>query len=226
MQVESIDSIESMGIKKYFTGKTGGIFWTNVVLAAVVLVSIPIGIFAMLDSYTNHGEKVSVPSVEGMKYYEAAEVLDKSGLVAVVTDSAYKKSAKPGAVLDQLPKAGSLIKEGRIVYLTVNLNGEPLVKMPDLVDNSSYREAEIVLKSLGFKLTAPTYVEGVEKDRVLSIKQGRREVYANDMISKERALTLYVGAGEIEEDTLYFDDVDGEYDIDTDLSGSNFDIQL
>lgn len=215
-----------MGIKKYFTGKSGAIFWINVLLATVVLICIPVILFNTLDAYTNHGEKVSVPSVEGMKYYEAEEVLDQSGFVAVVADSTYKKSAKPGAVLDQTPKAGNLIKQGRIVYLTINLNGEPLVKMPDLVDNSSYREAEITLKALGFKLTAPTYVEGVEKDRVLKIKQGKRAVRAGEMISKERALTLFIGAGEIEEDTLYFDDGAEEYDIDTDISESNFDLQL
>lgn len=215
-----------MGIKKYFTGKSGAIFWINVLLATLVLICIPVILFNTLDAYTNHGEKVSVPSVEGMKYYEAEEVLDQSGFVAVVADSTYKKSAKPGAVLDQTPKAGNLIKQGRIVYLTINLNGEPLVKMPDLVDNSSYREAEITLKALGFKLTAPTYVEGVEKDRVLKIKQGKRAVRAGEMISKERALTLFIGAGEIEEDTLYFDDGAEEYDIDTDISESNFDLQL
>lgn len=215
-----------MNIKKYFTGKSGAIFWINVALAIALLVCIPVILFNTLDAYTHHGEKVSVPSVEGMKYYEAEALLDQNGFVAVIADSTYKKSAKPGAVLDQTPKAGSLIKQGRIVYLTVNLNGEPLVKMPDLVDNSSFREAEITLKALGFKLTAPTYVEGVEKDRVLKIKQGKRDVKAGEMISKERALTLFIGAGEIEEDSLYFDDGSEDFEIDTDISESNFDVQL
>ncbi len=215
-----------MGLKKYFTGKSGAIFWINVALAIALLVCIPVILFNTLDAYTHHGEKVSVPAVEGMKYYEAEAMLDQNGFVAVISDSTYKKTAKPGAVLDQTPKAGSLIKQGRIVYLTINLNGEPLVKMPDLVDNSSYREAEITLKALGFKLTAPTYVEGVEKDRVLKIKQGKRDVKTGEMISKVRALTLFVGAGEIEEDSLYFDDGSEDFDIDTDISESNFDVQL
>jgi beta-lactam-binding protein with PASTA domain len=119
-----------------------------------------------------------------------------------------------------------LIKSGRIVYLTVNLKGEPLVKMPDLVGNCSFREAEITLKSLGFKLTAPQYVEGADKDQILRIKQGNRDVHAGESISRERSLTLYVGAGEIEEDSLYFEDGDEDYDIDLDISESNFDDQL
>lgn len=215
-----------MGLKKYFTGKSGLIFWINVVLALGLLFCIPVIAFNTLDSYTNHGEKVSVPSVIGKSFFEATQTLDKSGFVGVITDSVYKKSAKPGSVIEQMPKSGTLIKSGRIVYLTVNLNGEPLVKLPDLVGNSSYREAEIVLKSLGFKLTAPQYVEGADKDQILRIKQGKREVHTGESISRERALTLYVGAGEIEEDSLYFEDGDEDYDINADISESNFDVQL
>ena len=162
----------------------------------------------------------------GKTFSEARTTLASSGFEAVITDSTYKKTAKPGAVLEQTPKSGTLIKSGRIVYLTVNMLGEPMVKMPDLVGNSSFREAQIILRSLGFKLTEPQYIEGADKDQILKIRQGNRDVHAGEIISRERSLTLYVGAGEIEEDSLYFDDGNGEYDIDTDISESNFDEQL
>lgn len=216
-----------MGIKKYFTGKTGFVFWLNIVLAIVVLISIPIIMFNTLDAYTNHGEKVSVPSVVGKSTFEAESALDKLGFVAVVSDSIYRKGAKPGIVLDQNPKAGSLIKGGRIIYLTVNLNGEPLVKLPDLAHNSSLREAEAVLKSLGFKLTEPKYVMGEAKDLVLKIRQGNRDVHFNEMISRERALTIYAGGGEEVNDSLFFDESELEYEYDDEnTSESNFDVQL
>ena len=215
-----------MGLKKYFSGKTGVIFWINVVLAFGLLFCIPMIAFNTLDAYTNHGEKISVPSVVGKTFAEASQTLDNSGFTAVITDSIYKKSAKPGSVLDQTPKSGTLIKSGRTVFLTVNMIGEPMVKLPDLVGNSSFREAEIILKSLGFKLTEPQYLEGADKDQILQIKQNRRVVHAGEAISRERALTLYVGAGEIEEDSLYFEDGSEDYDIDTDISESNFDEQL
>ena len=199
-----------MGLKKYFKGKTGVIFWVNVVLALGLLFCIPVIAFNTLDSYTNHGEKISVPSVVGKTFSEARTTLASSGFEAVITDSTYKKTAKPGAVLEQTPKSGTLIKSGRIVYLR----------------NSSFREAQIILRSLGFKLTEPQYIEGADKDQILKIRQGNRDVHAGEIISRERSLTLYVGAGEIEEDSLYFDDGNGEYDIDTDISESNFDEQL
>ena len=195
-----------MGIKKYFTGKTGVIFWVNVLLAVGLLVAIPIVVFDQLDTYTHHGEKQSVPSVVGLKFYEAEETLDEQGFVAVVTDSVYRKTAKPGAVLEQTPKAGELIKPGRLIYLTINLYGEPLAMLPDVVGNMSRRQAEITLKSLGFKLTEPQYVEGGYKDMVLKVKQGKREVHKGEKISKLRALTLVVAAGENLNDSIVFDD--------------------
>ena len=188
-------NVRAMGLKKYFSGKTGLVFWINVALALGLLFCIPVIAFNTLDSYTNHGEKVSVPSVIGKTYREAAQTLDNCGFVAIITDSTYKKSAKPGSVLDQTPKSGTLIKSGRIVYLTVNMHGEPLVKLPDLVGNSSFREAQIILKSMGFKLTEPQYVEGADKDQILKIKQGTHILHAGESISRERALTLFVGAG-------------------------------
>ena len=218
-----------MGLKKYFTGKTGVAFWFNVILAIGVLIYIPTLIFNSLDSYTNHGEKVSVPALAGMSLYEAESLLSEKGFGAVISDSTYKKSAKPGAILDQNPKAGSMIKPGRIVYLSINLMGEPLVKLPDLAHNCSMREAEIKLKSLGFKLTAPQYVVGQDKDMVLMVKQGRREIRGGDMVSRERALTLYVGAGEEDNDTIVFDDesiLNSEDGSELEVHESNFDVQL
>ncbi|MBR4590934.1 MAG: PASTA domain-containing protein [Bacteroidaceae bacterium] len=217
-----------MGLKKYFTGKTGFAFWLNVFLAIVVLITVPVLLFNCLDSYTHHGEKLSVPSVIGKRAYEAESILDKKGFVAVISDSTYRKSAKPGAVLDQNPKAGIMVKSGRIIYLTINLYGEPLVKIPDLAHNSSLREAEVQLHSLGFKTTAPKFVPGQAKDLVLMIKQGRREVHSGEMVSKERALTIYAGAGIEESDTVYFED---DYSKDSlinteEIHESNFDVQL
>lgn len=218
-----------MGLKKYFTGKTGVAFWINVILAAGVVVLIPTLLFNSLDTYTNHGKKASVPAIVGKSAYEAEKILDEKGFVAVISDSTYKKSAQPGAVLEQHPKAGEMIKPGRLVYLTINLFGEPLVQVPDLAHNCSMREAEIKLKSLGFKLTPPQYIIGQDKDMVLQVRQGKREIKGGEMVSKERALTLYVGAGEEENDTIVFDDeINSDIDIDKDLEvhESNFDVQL
>lgn len=194
-----------MGLKKYFKGKSGFIFWINVLLAFVVLVGVPLVAFYSLNALTHNGEKISVPNVVDSDAYTAADKLQDVGLLCVIGDSTYSPNRKPGAILEQSPAAGSVVKSGRIVYLTINLNGKPLVKMPDLVNNSSVREAEARLKALDFKLSPAQEVYGHPKGLVVGIKQGTRDVHRGDMVSTDRALTLVVGAG-FPEDTIAFAD--------------------
>lgn len=207
-----------MGLKTYFTGKTGFTFWLNIVLMLMVLLAVPFGTFYALDIYTHHGEKIEVPEITGQRPETAIALLEEHGLKGIVADSTYSSSAVPGIVLEQTPKSGSEVKSGRVIYLTINLNGEPMVKMPDLANNSSLREAEAQLKALGFKLTPTMLIEGEPKDFVIGIKQGMREVYAGEMVSRDRALTIVAGAGETEDslavDSSLTEDTDIDFDID------------
>ena len=86
------------------------------------------------------------------------------------------------------------VKEGRIVYLTINTDKEPMITIPDIVDNSSYRQAEAKLRSLGFKLTAPELIAG-ERDWVYGLKFMNRNISAGEKIPSESTLTLQVGNG-------------------------------
>ena len=86
------------------------------------------------------------------------------------------------------------VKRGRIVYLTINTDKEPMITIPDIVDNSSYRQAEAKLKALGFKLTAPEMIAG-ERDWVYGLKFKNRNISAGERIPSESTLTLQVGNG-------------------------------
>ena len=83
-------------------------------------------------------------------------------------------------------------REGRTIYLTVTTSKVPLVKLPDLIDNSSLRQAEAKLKAMGFKLTEPEYVSG-EQDWIYGIKYRGRSLASGDKVPHEAMLTLCVG---------------------------------
>lgn len=204
-----------MSLKKYFTGKTGVIFWINIIVMIALIVAVPFITLQIMNSFTRHGEKIEVPSVEGCTASEAERILMERGLKGVVTDSVYKKSAKPGAVLEQMPKPGFEVKPGRMIYLTVNYLGEPMAALPDVVKHGSIREAESMLKSLGFKVGPCERIYGEDKDLVVAMKVGGRRVKAGEKVSKNKMITLVVGAGTLE-DTL---DVDDSYMMDDDLIG-------
>lgn len=217
-----------MALKNFFTGKSGVKFWVNIVMMVLIIVAVPVGALYMLDSFTHHGEKIEVPNVLGKSLYDAETMLKDRGLVALVVDSMYDKSAPRGSVLEQSPKSGYEVKGGRMVYLAVNLKGEPMAQVPDVVGHGSLREAVALLQSLGFKLTAHKPVLGRPKDLVLGVKQGTRDVHAGETIPRDRPLTLVIGGGEIDS-TMYEDEFDVEddfEDVNIDEDGEDFDIEL
>ena len=218
-----------MALKHFFTGKSGFKFWFNIVLMVVLVVAVPVVTLYMLDTFTHHGEKIEVPSVVGKSLSDAESMLDERDLLAVVVDSTYVKGAVPGSVLDQSPKAGYEVKGGRVIYLTVNYSAEPRVVLPDVVGQGSLRQAVAVLQSMGFKLTPHSAVMGIDKDLVIGVKQGGREVHAGESIPRERPLTLVIGGGKVdsleiddEEDFDFTDEGDGE----DPEKGEDFDIEL
>lgn len=218
-----------MALKNFFTGKSGAKFWVSIILMVVIVVAVPVTTLHMLDSFTHHGEKIEVPSVVGKSLFDAESMLHDRGLVALVVDSVYDKHATRGSVLEQSPKPGYEVKGGRMVYLTVNLQGPPMAQLPDVVSHGSLREAVALLQSLGFKLTEHKLVMGQAKDLVLGVQQGIREVHAGDMLQRDRALTLVIGGGEVIDSLLLEDEFDEEGNLiekGDEHGGEDFDIEL
>ena len=182
-------------------GKKNGclLLLLNLVIMGVVLVALLFGVMWGLDAYTHHGEGIEVPELNGMNYTRAIEVANAKGLVLVANDSTYIKEMPAGCVVLQQPAAGSKVKEGRIVYVTINSLNLPRVAIPDLVDNSSYREAQAKLQALDFVVLPPKLVEG-EKDWVYGIQCDGRSLRTGDMVAKESHLTLLIGNGLVGED--------------------------
>lgn len=180
--------------KEFFSFKNNRFFWLNLIAMVVVIVAAAWGTLQWLDSYTRHGEAVVVPDVKGMNLRIAENELDKQSLKSIVIDSSYVKGIAPGAILEQNPAGGSKVKSGRTVYLTVNADSAPKVAIPDVMDNSSLRQAEAKLRALGFKIAEPEYISG-EKDWVYSIKYRGRDLKAGEKVPHEAVLTLTVGNG-------------------------------
>jgi beta-lactam-binding protein with PASTA domain len=181
---------------KEFFGKFCSKFliW-NLIAMALVIILLVVGVNYGLDWYTHHGESIRVPNIEGMRIANAREMMDELGLEIVVTDSGYNKRLPADCVLSQNPGAGLTVKSGHIIYVTINSSNSPSVAIPDVVDNSSYREAEAKLISLGFKVLPPQYVTG-EKDWVYGVLCNGRRVTVGERVSIEQPLTLQIGSGQ------------------------------
>ena len=201
-----------MKAKDFFGKILNGYLLGNLLAMALVIVALCLGVKYGLEWYTHHGEGIKVPKIEGMSFTNARTLILEDGLNIMVADSGYNKKLPANCVLAQNPGPGTLVKSGHTVYVTVNSPSSPTFPIPDLVDNSSYREAEAKLGAMGFRLLPPKLVPG-EKDWVYGILCRGRRVTAGDMISIETPLTLMIGSGSYDDEDLDLDYIEPEYSL-------------
>ena len=181
-----------MSAKDFFGKMVSGYFWGNLLAMALVVLALCVGVKYGLEFYTHHGQNIVVPKVKGMTYSKARQLLEEDGLVVMVSDSGYNKRLPADCILAQMPGAGTYVKEGHTIYITVNSPSSPTFAIPDIVDNSSFREAEAKLMAMGFKLLPPKRIVGG------IICRGRR-VSNGERVPIDYPLTLMVGNGSIGE---------------------------
>ncbi|MBR3937278.1 MAG: PASTA domain-containing protein [Bacteroidaceae bacterium] len=169
--------------------------------------------FSWIKSYTRHGQYISVPDVSGMFEEEAGQALAAVGLKYEVLDYKYDRLMVEGGVIEQKPKSGSYVKDGRTIYLTLNSGREPLRAVPDVADNSSLRAAESRLNAAGFKLGRTVYVDG-DLDWVYEIRYQGEKIEAGTQIPEGSTLTIVAGNGNPVE---HIEEVDSTTIIDSDF---------
>lgn len=204
-----------MNAKIFFGKFKSGYLLGHLLAMGLVIVLFCLGIWYGLRLYTHHGEGIVIPDLSGMNSMQARELLEANELYMVVNDSGYNKRKPAETILAQLPAAGMKVKAGRTIYVTVNSLQSPSIALPDLIDNSSYREAEARLKALGFKLQETKVIEG-EKDWVYGIQANGRNLESGDMVSIETPLTLVIGRGMYGEEDELMDEDDILYDEEDD----------
>lgn len=207
---------------KVFFGKfLSKIIWGNILAMIIVVVMLCVGVKYGLDIYTHHGEEIPVPNLEKMDYEKARALVLQDKLCIVVSDSGYNKLLPPNCILAQTPEYGERVKSGHTIYVTVNSPSSPAMAIPDIVDNSSMREAEAKLKAIGFRLLDPKYVPG-EKDWVYGIECRGHKVNTGDRVSTETPLTLLVGSGMYDDEDEDISYTDPEYDTGEDAEMDDF----
>ena len=180
--------------------------WGNLCAMALVVVAACAGVKFGLDVYTHHGESIAIPDVRRKAFADADYLLREAGMIVVVSDTGYVRNLKPGCILEQTPEPGERVKSGHIIYVIVNASHTPTLTVPDVIDNSSLREAMAKLSAMGFKLTQPEFIDG-EKDWVYGLTVKGRHVVAGDKVSIDDWVTVQVGNGQRDstEDIDYID---------------------
>lgn len=184
--------------KNFFGKFLSTYLWGNIWAILIVVLLLCFGLKYGIDFYTHHGEAIVVPNLVHKSYAEAEKIMDDLDLEMVVTDTNYVKTLPPDCILEQSIVPGKRVKSGHIMYVTINAASAPTLIIPDIIDNSSLREAQLKLMSMGFRLAEPEYVPG-EKDWLYGIKVNGRNVVAGQKVPLDAKLVLVAGDGLIDE---------------------------
>lgn len=179
---------------KLFRFLISKVFVTHILLAVLLLFALLLLMFNWLNSHTRHGESMAVPELRGIRIEQAADVLKQKNLRYVIIDSVFFPDKPKNTVVDQNPLPEEKVKEGRVIYLTLNSSEPPKVKMPNLID-VSYRQAQTILLSYGLKEGQITYKPDLAQNVVLEQLWNGHLVLPETQIPKGSVIDLVLGDG-------------------------------
>ncbi len=178
-----------------FKSDTLGGLLLHIVLAVCIIILVCIFLFyAYLPHVTNHGESITVPSVEGLPITKVEEFLANHDLRYEVNDSSYSADYPPLTVLKQYPAAGAKVKENRKIFVSVNRKNPPTVKMPNLIDGS-LTNAEAVLRGSELKRGKIRLVRGPFLNVVKEMQIDGNKVVPGVLVPKGTMVDLVVMDG-------------------------------
>jgi len=147
-----------------------------------------------LDSYTDHGENVTVPDFRGLDFDAAQILAAKDGLQVKVNDTLSVDDVAPGAIVDHFPSANSKVKRGRTIYLSINSITPVMVVMPK-VTNVSLRQATQMLENNGLRIGVIEYKPDFANNYVFEQRYNLKTIEPGTKIPKGSAVDLLVGQG-------------------------------
>lgn len=192
----------------------------NLIGAAVFFVALAVIANILLGIFTNHNKTVVVPDMTNMSVAQARVLADSVGVRIDVVDSIYVRGMAKGAVRKQNPAAGSNVKSGRRILLTINSIIPKKVTMPNLV-GYSMRQAKAELNSKGLYLGKLIYVNDIATNNVLHQQYRGRDIAAGTSIESGSTVDLVVGLDGLDNRT-YIPNVRGmKYDRALDVVHDN-----
>lgn len=192
-EVPSSDNQEKKGVARRHP------ILTNVVIIILIAVFGVCIAYLSLSLFTKHGQKHQVPEVVGIGYTDAINKLHDAGFKIDIRDSLYLEGVKPGMVVEQYPRAGSMVKPGRRIFLYINAVYPKQVVIDATSSNPvgyalagyGMRQATAMLEEAGFKNIKIVYLHG-DTDRVVRVLANGKAVRVLEKVPVTATITLEV----------------------------------
>lgn len=163
----------------------------NLLTAGIIAVSLIVGAMVFLNVATQHGREITVPDFRGMTLEEAVAAADSAGMRVEVVDSIYSQRNR-GKVKSHNPHAGTKVKNGRRILLTVNAVNARKVSVPNLV-GYSLRQAIPEVDRKGLTLGKLIYKSDIATNNVLEQQHKGKSIEPGTLLEAESVIDLVVG---------------------------------
>lgn len=179
----------------YFLGRRK--FYFHFLISILLLVFILFGVLKSLDLYTQHGKVYLIPDFHGKTVEQLLNNNYGEYFELIVIDSVFDKKNEKGTILMQNPLAGSKVKQGRHVYLTVVAQMPEKTTMPNL-SNLSLRQALVTLEMSKLKAGYLDYVDYFARNAVIDQVIDNETIEPDTEINTGSIIDLVVGKGRME----------------------------
>lgn len=159
---------------------------------AITYAVLLLGSWFWLQWYTDHGEYVSVPNLEGLSTEDAIQALQERNLNYLIIDSIYDRKATPGSIYDQSPTFDSQVKQGRQVFLTIYRLSPPMEKLG--IKQGDYATvAMIKLRNKSIDFDTLYEDNNTLVNSIIRVSQKGRILKASDEIARGSRVLLVIG---------------------------------
>lgn len=165
---------------------------THLAIAAGIVMVLLFGSMILLNIGTMHNKEISVPDFSNLTIPEAEKLANEANVRIDVVDSVFVKKMTKGAVFKQNPTAGSKVKKGRRILITINAVSTKTVAVPNLV-GYSLRQAIADLQSRGLVVGRLIYRSDMATDNVLGQQRGGKKITPGTKVESGTAIDLVVG---------------------------------
>lgn len=167
----------------------------QLVWMALISIAIIILVFIGIRIYSRHGKVYDLPEMVGLSV-DSLQRDNALGLDFIVLDSTYRDGMDGGVILTQDPKAGTVIKKGRKIYVTITAFRPSDAVVPDLTGGVTLRTAISQLESVGLVGGKLKFVDSPFRNTIIEMTHNGRIVNAGDKLSNGAKIDLVVGIGD------------------------------
>lgn len=163
------------------------------IMLGVSLVVLMLVLF-FIRIYARQGEEYELPDMVGLNITELQEN-NPMELDVVVMDSIFRPGEAGGLILTQDPKAGTMVKKGRKLYITMTAYTPEDAVLPEMA-GLTVRQAVNELYAEGLVVGKLKFVEDPYKNNVIDQTCKGKTIYAGQQIERGSVVDLVVGLGD------------------------------